>query len=94
VGNILGGVGVAGYVEPIVFKLGPGAVEKVQIPAAKLFCSFAGFNLGLEELFASGYSVKVVFKSEARAGALYRLGKPWIGSVESASYRLAGTTSI
>jgi hypothetical protein len=92
--NSLGGAGVAGYIEPIVFKLGPGAVEKVQIPAGKLFCSFAGFNLGLEELLASGHSVKVVFKSEARAGALYRLGKLWIGAVESASYRFTGTTSI
>lgn len=85
VGNTLGGVGVAGYVEPIVIKLSPNAVEKVQIPAARMFCSFAGFNFGLEELLASGYSVKGVFKSEARAGSLYRLGKLWIGNVESAS---------
>jgi hypothetical protein len=83
--NTLGGAGVAGHIEPIVFKLAPGAVEKVQIPATNLSCSKAGFNRGLEDLLSPGYSVTVAFKSDARAGALYRLGKLWTGNVESGS---------
>ena len=81
--NTMAGAGVAGYVEPMVFKLRPGAIETVTIPTAKLICSQKGTNRGLEELFAAGYSVKVVFKSAASAEPLHRLEKLWTGNVES-----------
>ena len=80
--NSLGGVGVAGFVEPIVIKLDPSAIRRIEIPLSYLTCIEKGSST-LGWMLISGYSIKVGFAMNSRQASMAGPGKSWSGQVSS-----------
>lgn len=80
--NSLGGVGVAGFVEPIVIRLDPSAIRRIEIPLLHLTCIEKGSST-LGWMLISGYSIKVGFAMNSRQASIGGPGKSWSGQVGS-----------
>ncbi len=81
--NSLGGVGVAGYVAPILVSIAAGATYAIRIPFENLFCVRDGQSTGLERLLALGYSVQATFTTKPDDIGWARAPTAWVGEVRS-----------
>ena len=78
---------VAGYVEPVVMRLAPGAADYVGIDLKKLICVSKDATVALDSLLARSHSVLASFTGKPESNAWAKVVNGWAGSVTSGTYR-------
>ena len=74
---------IAGYVEPVVMRLAPGAKDYVSIDLSKLICITGRATVTLETLLQQRHSVRASFTTTAENSGWAKVPNGWTGAVVS-----------